>query len=236
MHLSLLVEPFVPTKVNRVLNKDKPWFNDDCRLGFDIKQGTHLRWTRDRSRVNWDEFVHYQRRANTVYAEAMRQFSVRSRDVLMNALCPHKWWSTLKSAVLGSTSDSSLPPLIRAGGVLVCEPVRKADMLSAYFDGKQYRDPVDLPSTCHPSPGLTTLAFRSRQVKRLLLELDCNGGLTHLECFLFFGRRQLWFWLLVLLWYFSGSFVWVAFLFAGEWPMSPQFQRVHLPPQHPIID
>ena len=35
---------------------------------------------------------------------------------------------------------------------------------------------------------------------------------------------------------YLSSFVWVAFLFAGEWLMSPQFQRVHLPSQHPIID
>ena len=70
-------------------NKDKPWFNDVCRLAFDIKRGAHLQWTRDRSRVDWDEFVHYHRRAaNAVYAEAMRQFSVRNRDVLMNAQCP----------------------------------------------------------------------------------------------------------------------------------------------------
>ena len=72
VHLSLLGKPFVPTKVIRVRNKDKPWFNDDCRLAFDIKHGAHLRWTRDRSRDNWDEFVHYQRRDNDVYAEAMR--------------------------------------------------------------------------------------------------------------------------------------------------------------------
>ena len=58
VHLSLLVERFVPTKVIRVRNKDKPWFNGDCRRAFDIKQGAHLRWTHDRSRVNWDEFVH----------------------------------------------------------------------------------------------------------------------------------------------------------------------------------
>ena len=129
MHLSLLVERFVLTKVIRVYNKDKPWFNDDCRLAFDIKQGAHLRWTRNRSRDNWDEFVHYQRRANAVYAEAMRQFSVRRWDVLINAQCPHKWWSTLKSAVFGSSSDSSLPPLIGAGGGLVCESAGKAELL-----------------------------------------------------------------------------------------------------------
>ena len=106
----------------------------------------------------------------------MGQFSVRSRDVLMNAQCPHKSWSTLKSAVFGTSSDSSLTPLIGAGGGLVCESVGKADMLSAHFDGKQSRDPVDLPSTSHPSPSLTTFAFRSREVKRLLLDLDSYGG------------------------------------------------------------
>ena len=90
MHLSLRVERFVLTKVICVVNKGKPWFNDDCGRAFSskLKQETHLRWTRDRSRVNWDEFVHYQRWANAVYAEAMRQFSVRSQDVLINAQCP----------------------------------------------------------------------------------------------------------------------------------------------------
>ena len=189
MQLSLLVERFVPTKVIRVRNKDKPWFDYDCRLAFDIKQGAHLRWTRDLSRVNCDEFVHYPRRANAVYAETMRQFNVRSRDVLMNAQCPHKWWSTLKSAVFGSSSDWSLPPLIGAGGDLVCESVGKEDMLSAHFDGKQSRDPVDLPSTCHPFPSLTIFAFRSRKVKRLLLDLDSYGGTDPFGIFPLFLKR-----------------------------------------------
>ena len=72
MNLYQLVERFVSTKVIRVRHKDKLWFDDDCRLAFNIKQGAHLRWTRDRSRVNWDEFVNYQRMANAVYTEAMR--------------------------------------------------------------------------------------------------------------------------------------------------------------------
>ena len=114
-------------------------------------------------------------------------FSVRGWDVLMNTQCPHKWWLTLKSAVFGSSSDSSLPPLIGAGGGLVCELVRKTDMLSAHFDGKQSRDPVDLPSTCHPSASLISFAFRSREVKWLLLDLDSYGGTDPLGMFpLFF--------------------------------------------------
>ena len=57
-HLYMLVGRYVPTKIIRVRNKDKPWFDDLCRRAFDSKQEAHLRWTRDRSRVNWEEFVH----------------------------------------------------------------------------------------------------------------------------------------------------------------------------------
>ena len=189
VHLSKLVERFVPTKVIRVRNKDKPWFDDDCRLAFYIKQGANFLFTRDRFRVNWDEFGHYQRRANDVSAEAMRQFNVRSRDVLMNAQCPHKWWSTLKSAVLCSNSDSSFPPLI--GRVLVWSVSRSVRQIFCltHFDGKQSRDPVDLPSTCHPSPSLTTFAFRSREAKRLLLDLDSYGGTDTLGMFPLFMKK-----------------------------------------------
>ena len=96
---------------------------------------------------------HCQVRANETYSEAKRQFSARNKDVLMNAQSPHKWWSTLKSAVFGLSS--SLPPLVGEGGGLLCESVGKADLLSDHFDGKQSRESVDLPLTCHPSLSLT---------------------------------------------------------------------------------
>ena len=108
-------------------NKDKPWFDDQCNHAFGLKQEAHFRWTRDSSRVNWEEFVHYQVRANETYSEAKRQFSDRNRDILMNVQSPHKWWSTLKSSVFGLSS--SLPPLVSEGGGLVCESVGKADLL-----------------------------------------------------------------------------------------------------------
>ena len=79
----------------------------------------------------------------------------------MNAQSPHKWCSTLKSPVFGFSS--SLPLLVGGGGGLVCESVGKADLLSDYFDGKQSRESVDLPLTCHPSPRLPPL--RSGRVR-----------------------------------------------------------------------
>ena len=126
-------------------------------------------------------------RANETYSEAKRQFSDRNRDVLMNVQSTHKWWSTLISAVFGSSS--SLPPLIREGSGVVCESVGKADLLSDHFGSKQSREAVDLPLTCHPYPSLTTFAFRSREVRRLLLDLDPYGGTDPLGMFPLFLKR-----------------------------------------------
>ena len=88
------------------------------------------------------EFVRCQVRANETYSESKHQFSVRNIDVLMNVQSPHKWWSTLKSAVFGSSS--LLPPLVGPGGGMVCDTVGKADLLSDHFDIKQSRESVDL--------------------------------------------------------------------------------------------
>ena len=126
-------------------------------------------------------------RANETYSEVKRQFSDRNRDVLINVQSPHKWWSTLKSAVFGSSS--SLSPLVSEGGGLVCESVGKADLLSDNFDRKQSREAVDLPLTCHPSPSLTTFGFRSSEVRPLLLDLDPYGGTDPLGMFHIFLKR-----------------------------------------------
>ena len=69
-----------------------------------------------------------------------------------------------------------MPPLVGRGGGLVCESVGKADLLSDYFNSKQSRESVDMTPTCHPSPSLATFAFRSSEVKSLLLDLDPCGG------------------------------------------------------------
>ena len=44
-----------------------------------------------------------------------------------------------------------------------------------HFDSKHSREDVDLPLTCHPSPSLTIFAFRSSEVRRILLNLDPYG-------------------------------------------------------------
>ena len=58
-----------------------------------------------------------------------------------------------------------MPPLVSERDGLVCESVGKVDLLSDDFDSKQSSEAVDLPLTYHPSPSLTTFAFRSSGVR-----------------------------------------------------------------------
>ena len=140
---------------------------------FRPKHEAHLRWARDRSLVNWEEFVRSQVRANETYSQAKRQFSVRNRDILMNAQSPHKWGSTLMSAEFGMSS--SLPPLVGGGGGVVC-----VCWQCWFAHGSFWRQALKgvcwLAATCHKSPRLTTFAFRSSEVSRLLLDLDIYEG------------------------------------------------------------
>ena len=126
---------------------------------------------------------------------------------------------------------SSLPPLVNEGGGLVRESVGKTDLLSDNFDSKQSRVAADLPLTCHPSPSLTTFAFRSREVRRLLLDLDPYGGTDPLGMFpLFLKRTDVM--APVLVKCFDGLFAWVVSCLAGDRPMSPQIRKVHRPIGH----
>ena len=70
---------YIPTQVIRVQNK----FDIQCIYGIIL-------------RVNYMGRVYpSQVRADEKYSDAKRHLSVRSRNVLMNSLFPHKWWSTI---------------------------------------------------------------------------------------------------------------------------------------------
>ena len=73
--------------------------------------------------------------------------------------------------------------------MILLHSVGKADLLSDHFDGKQSRESVDLPLTCHPSPCLTSFAFRSSEVRRLLLDLYPYGGSDPVGMFPLFLKR-----------------------------------------------
>ena len=184
-HISSIIRQHVPKTTIKIRNNDEPWFDKHCRLAFDRKQTAYLRWNRLRTNDSWQQFVESQREANEhcneCYSRAQRNYNTRCQGKLNESTNPHKWWQTLKNTVFGRTSSS--PPLIRPGGELVTHPQEKADLLSGFFDSKQSRDFIDLPATCHIEPAFTSIAFRAREVGRLLGDLDSFGGVDPLGHF-----------------------------------------------------
>ena len=73
-------------------------------------------------------------------------------------------------------------------------------------------------------------------MKRLLLDLDSYGGTDPLDMFPLFLKKTVEVLATRLAVVFRRLLRLGSFPVAGEWLMSPQFQRVHLPPQHPIIE
>ena len=105
----------------------------------------------------------------------------------MNAQSPHKCRSTLKSAIFGLCS--SLSPLVGEGGEPLCKSVGKADLLCDHLGSRQSREFVDIRLNCHPCNSLIAFAFRSGEVRRLLLDLDHYGGTYPLGMFPLFIKR-----------------------------------------------
>ena len=75
----------------------------------------------------------------------------------------------------------------------MCESVVKADLISDHFDSKQSRESFDLPlcgrSNFDNHQTSTTFAFRSCEVRRLMLDLDPYGGTYPFGMFPLFLKR-----------------------------------------------
>ena len=71
----------------------------------------------------------------------------------------------LKSSFFGT--GSSVPALCRADG---------SDLLSSSFNSKQNDKILNLTSGCHSEPILNSFAFRSSELKSLLIDLIQSSG------------------------------------------------------------
>ena len=109
-----------------------------------------------------------------MYASADREYNEPIKETLRGSTQPHKWWSTLKSALFGS--ESSVPALLKPSGSVTHCPKEKAVLLADVFDSKQSSEELTLPDSCFPEAVLKNIAFRFREVRNLLLDLDAYGG------------------------------------------------------------
>ena len=169
-----IIDRHIPSRIVTFRSKDKAWFNDDCRRAYLEKQEAYNLWRRNRSDLTWNNYVRLRSDAHEVYGLAEREYNRGVKETLENATQSHKWWSTLKSALFGV--DDGIPPLFKSDGTLTHCPKEKSTLFANVFDEKQSSDEVVIPQSCHPEAKLTTIAFRSREIKKLMLDLDPYGG------------------------------------------------------------
>ena len=89
-------------------------------------------------------------------------------------------------SVRDTLSGTVEPPLLRPDGSLTHFLKEKAALFADVFDSKQSSDSLIMPQSCFPEAELTTFAFCSGEVKKLLFELDRYGGAGRDGIFFFF--------------------------------------------------
>ena len=186
--LTNIIGKRIPTRILKFRTKDKAWFNDDCRNAYNEKQSAFHLWSNNRSDLCWRNFTRLRAEAQSIYDAAEREYNNSVKETLSSTDQPHKFWSTLKSALFGV--DSSMPPLLKADGSVAHCPKEKANLVAGIFERKQSNEHVDLPPTCFPEVNLSSLAFRSSEVKQLLLDLDNYGGMDPNGIFPLFLKKN----------------------------------------------
>ena len=170
-HLSLMFGRYMLTKVITVHNKGKTWFEEQCRHALDHKQEADHWYTRDCSRVNWEEFAHCQMRKPTqrpgfsLESETpLSENPVISGCILLRVLCSARVRRFLRWVVgVVDCCVSRLVRLICCQIILTVNSILTANCWSASH----------LPYMVIHS---TTFAFGSSEVRPLLLDLHYYGG------------------------------------------------------------
>ena len=164
----------IPSKIIRSRRRDKAWFNEDCRRVQREKQVAYGEWSRLRSRESWEHYVRLRAQARRTYSAAQDDYHDHLKSVLTGTSQPHAWWSAVKQSLFGV--DSQLPSLSCPDGSVCHRSKDKADLLASVFDGKQCGDKLTFPPSCFPDIKLSSIAFKSSELARLLEDLDSFGG------------------------------------------------------------
>ena len=179
----------IPSRVIKFRINDKIWFNKDCKRANLVKQKAYQLWRRNCSDMTWNNYVNLRNVAQETYAAAEKEYNGGVRDLLIGTTNSHKWWSTLKTALFGV--DVAVPPLLRLDGSLSYCRKEKAALFADVFDSKQSNNSLTMPQSCFPEAKLTTFAFTSGEVKKLLLELHPYGDLMVFFFFFFCSSLKL---------------------------------------------
>ena len=169
-----IIDRRVPFRMINFRNKDKAWFNDNCKQAHHEKQEAYHLWRRNPSHLTWSNYTELRAAASAIYAIVEKEYNDNIKNDLMGIVQPSRWWSTFNSALFGI--DMSVPPLIKPDGCITHDPKEKASLFADVFGSKQSNEKLQMPQSCVPDAKLTSVAFRSKEIEKLLLDLDSYGG------------------------------------------------------------
>ena len=72
----------IPSRAVTSRNKDKAWFNNDCKLAYLQKQDAYNLWMRNRSDLTWNSYVQLRSAAQEVYTFTEREFNHGIKETL----------------------------------------------------------------------------------------------------------------------------------------------------------
>ena len=182
-----IISRFVPMKMIKFRNKDRPWFTAECRAAFHRKQTAFRRWTRRRTRELWDSYKLARNQATIIFNRAEESYNIQLKEKLSNSRNSHSWWRNLKHSLFGS--DQATTPLRRSDGSLTFDSTEKARILADHFNSKMSRDSISIPSGCIPEPKLNSIAFKSFEIQKILENLDEHGSVDPNGLFPSFFKR-----------------------------------------------
>ena len=174
--LTNIISSRIPSKVIKSKLKDKHEQTSSSNMIFVFKLvaiNNQLIVFGHKSDLCWNNYKLAQDHANSVYDDAMRDYKTYL-ETLSNATQPHRLWSALKFSLFGS--DSSIPAFCRTDDSVTLSPQEKADLLSSTLNLKQNDKILNLPIGCHSELILNSFAFRSSELKNLLIDLEKSAG------------------------------------------------------------
>ena len=77
-----IIDRHIPSRNITFRNKDKAWFNEDCRRAFLEKQEAFNLWRRNRSDLTWANYVRLRSAASEVYEVAEREYNRGVKETL----------------------------------------------------------------------------------------------------------------------------------------------------------
>ena len=185
--LSDIISRFIPSKIIKFRSRDRPWFSEACRAAYQRKQEAFHRWARHRTPDHWEEYRRARNYASRTCNLAENEYNIHIREKLASSSNSHAWWRNLKAAIFGVGEPST--PIKKPDGSLTFAADEKARLLSDHFNSKMSRGDIVIPAGCHPEPKLTSIAFRSSELKKILANLDAHGGVDPNGLFPSFFKR-----------------------------------------------